>query len=53
MQKLIDLVLDEIVRDVTVGDLTAIEELLRAVPKDALIGYLPEDIGATNEYHDD
>jgi hypothetical protein len=40
--ELIDLVLKEIARDVAMGDLTAIEELLRAVPEAALIAYLPE-----------
>lgn len=42
-QELIDLVLKEIARDVAMGDLTAIEELLCAVPEDALIAYLPEN----------
>jgi hypothetical protein len=42
-QELIDRVLDEIVRDVEFGDLTAIEELLRAVPEAALIAYLPDN----------
>ena len=41
-ENLIDEVLDEIVRDVENGDLTAIEEMLRSVPTKVLEGYLPE-----------
>jgi hypothetical protein len=41
-QQLIDLVLDQVIDDVYGGDLTAVEELLRAVPEDKLKGYLPE-----------
>ena len=41
-QQLIDLVLDQVIDDVYAGDLTAVEELLRAVPEDLLKGYLPE-----------
>ena len=37
-------VLDQIVEDVEIGDLTAIEELLRTVPIERLIAYLPEDL---------
>jgi len=39
---LIDRVLDQIVEDVNIGDLTAIEELLKTVDTDVLVGYLPE-----------
>ena len=42
-QQLIDHVLDQIIDDVYAGDLTAVEELLRSVPEDLLVGYLPED----------
>jgi len=43
-QKLIDLVLDQIEYDIDVGDLTAIEELLKYLPKERLRAYLPEEI---------
>ncbi len=44
-QKLIDAVLEEIKKDVTYGDLTAIEELLKFCPTKNLISYLPEETG--------
>jgi hypothetical protein len=43
-QKLIDAVLAQIVDDVVIGDLTAIEELLKSVPEANLEAYLPEEI---------
>ena len=39
---LIDRVLDQIREDVEIGDYTAIEELLKTVDTDVLVGYLPE-----------
>ena len=42
--KLIDRVLEQIVEDVIIGDLTAIEELLAYCPVEALKQYLPEEI---------
>ena len=42
-QVLIDRVLVEIQRDLTMGDLTSLDELLTFVPKENLIGYLPEE----------
>lgn len=42
-QKLIDRVLKEIKSDVQMGDLTAIEELLRFCPEENLLHYLPEE----------
>ena len=39
---LVDLVVEQIKNDFELGDVTAIEELLRRVPMDALVGYLPE-----------
>ena len=42
-QEIIDWVLEQIVRDVGSGDLTAIEELLRSVPQDTLLAFLPEE----------
>ena len=42
-QKLIDKVLDGIMKDFAYGDVTAVEELLTFVPKENLIGYLPEN----------
>jgi len=39
---LIDTVLDQIVRDVNMGDVTAIEEMLKSCPTQVLVDYLPE-----------
>ena len=44
MDNLIDLVLAQIVEDVQGEDLQALEELLRSVPRDKLMGYLPESV---------
>jgi len=44
IDNLIDSVIDRIKQDITDGDLTAIDELLRFVPKENLIEFLPEDI---------
>jgi hypothetical protein len=41
-QKLIDQVLDQILQDVAMGDLTAIEELIKNLPNKTLQGFLPE-----------
>ena len=43
MSKLIDRVIEEIQRDFAMGDLTALDELLSFVPRENLIGYLPEE----------
>ena len=43
MEDLLDAVLEQIKIDVETGDLTAIAELLSVVPKEFLIGYLPEE----------
>ena len=43
MSKLIDRVIEEIKRDFAMGDLTALDELLSFVPRENLIGYLPEE----------
>ena len=43
-KKIIEQVLDQIVEDVEIGDLTAIEELLRNVPVEQLLAYLPEEL---------
>jgi hypothetical protein len=40
---LIDRVLDQIAQDLEGGDLTALEDLLKFVPREKLIGYLPEE----------
>jgi len=40
---IIDRVLDQIAQDLEGGDLTALEELLKFVPREKLIGYLPEE----------
>lgn len=42
-ENLIDLVLEQISKDIESGDLTAIEELLKAVPEENLKGYLSEE----------
>ena len=39
---LIDRVIDQIQEDVNKGDVTAIEELLKQVPTQVLVDYLPE-----------
>jgi hypothetical protein len=44
MDNLVDSVIEKIKEDIKDGDLTAIDELLRFVPKENLIGYLPEDL---------
>ena len=40
--RLIDAVLEQIKTDVEAGDLTAIEELIRQLPADVLMNFLPE-----------
>ena len=40
---LVDDVLVRIQKDIEQGDLTAIDEMLRFVPRHILIGYLPEE----------
>jgi len=44
MDKLIDLVIDQIAEDLQGADLTALEEMLRFVPKKYLIGYITEPV---------
>ena len=41
-QALIDQVVDQIMRDIQMGDQTAIEELLMSCPEDKLRGFLSE-----------
>lgn len=43
MSKLIDRVIEEIKMDIYSGDVTALDELLTFIPKENLIGYLPEE----------
>jgi hypothetical protein len=43
MSSLIDRVIEEIRKDFAMGDLTALDELLSFVPRENLIGYLPEE----------
>lgn len=43
-QQLIDAVLEQIKENIAEGDLTAIEELLRFVPLQNLIQFLPEEV---------
>jgi hypothetical protein len=40
---LIDRVIEQIKKDFYIDDVTAIEELLKCVPKDKLVGYLSEE----------
>jgi len=44
MNELIDTVLEHIVCHVNDGDLTAVEELLKYVPRENLIAFLPEEL---------
>ena len=44
LSDLIDRALDQIAKDLEGGDLTAIEELLKSVPRQNLISYLPEEM---------
>jgi hypothetical protein len=44
MDKLVDDCIERIKEDVEIGDVTAIDELLRFVPIEYLEGFLPEDI---------
>jgi len=43
IQELLDMALEQIRVDVERGDLTAIEELLKEVPEDALVSFLSEN----------
>ena len=43
-QQLIDDVLNQILQDVKDFDLTAIEELIKNIPEQVLIAYLPEEV---------
>jgi hypothetical protein len=43
MGSLIDRVIVEIQRDFAMGDLTALDELLSFIPRENLIGFLPEE----------
>ena len=46
LQIVIDLVLEQIKKDIAAGDVTAIEELVTAVPMKNLVAYLPEEVWA-------
>ena len=41
---LYDEVLNQIAQDISNSDFTAIEELLKSVPREKLISYLPEEL---------
>lgn len=43
-QQLIDQVIEQIIKDVTDADVTALEELLKTVPVEALEGFLPDQV---------
>jgi hypothetical protein len=45
-QQFIDDVLNQILQDVKDFDLTAIEELIKNIPEEVLIAYLPEEVTA-------
>ena len=51
-QALIDQVVDQIIRDLDMGDQTAIEELLMSVPEDNLRGFLSDYGGNPSESKD-
>lgn len=51
-QELIDKVLEQIVRDVEAGDLTAIEELIAGIPDDKAQHFLPEEENQSIEIDD-
>jgi len=51
MSLLINRVLEQIKADLSMGDLTALDELLTFVPKENLIGYLPEEEWERFEKH--
>lgn len=51
-QELIDKVLEQIVRDVEAGDLTAIEELIADIPDDKAQHFLPEEENQSIEIDD-
>jgi hypothetical protein len=46
-QQIIDLVIEEMKKDIAGGDLTAIDELLQYVPEENLKAYLPEPVTIT------
>lgn len=41
-EELVDLVLEQIKKDISIGDLTALDELVKYIPVRYLMGYLPE-----------
>jgi len=43
MSKLIDRVIEQIRTDLAYGELEAVEELLSFIPKENLVGFLPEE----------
>ena len=51
-QALIDQVVDQIIKDLDMGDQTAIEELLMSVPEDNLRGFLSDYGGNPSESKD-
>jgi len=42
--KLIDMVIEQIKKDILIGDVTAIDELLRYLPKQKLKAFLSEEV---------
>ena len=51
-EELINEVLNQILQDVKDFDLTAIEELIKRIPDEALMAYLPEATEQTQERRD-
>jgi hypothetical protein len=45
-QQLIDQVLEQMLQDILNADFTAIEELIKNIPDEVLIAYLPEEVTA-------
>ena len=50
--RLIDLVLEQIIKDLEGSDMTALAELLSFIPEDKLVGYLPEDLESIHHMSD-
>ena len=48
-QELLNAVIEQIKIDVLGEDMTAVEELLRELPVEKLIGFLPEELGKDHE----
>ena len=50
-EKLVAEVIEQIKYDIAIGDVTALDELLRFCPDINLVGYLPDDVEAIARYN--